>query len=196
MKTSINLLPASYQRQLVIRRRAYQWGVVLGVGLLIGAAVRWRDVRENQAIAQRLDLLTREHQPTQIMLKQLVDMRRELGELQQLAHIAQELEYQRPALSLLGILSDIGEKADGKLRVTRLELAGLQQPSPTSKADQPNAGSSGVTLTGVSLDNPSIAKLVTGLDESGFFARTILVKSKELGEESNSLREYEVRCEF
>ncbi|MEX2317157.1 MAG: PilN domain-containing protein [Pirellulales bacterium] len=196
MKTSINLLPASYQRQLVIRRRAYQWGAVLGVGLLIGAAVRWSDVRENYVIARRLELLTREHQPTQIMLKQLVDMRRELGELQQLAHIAQELEFQRPALSLIGLLSEIGEKAGGRLRVTRMDLTGLQQPGPDGKAEAPNATGSGVTLTGVSLDNPSVAKLVTGLDESGFFARTYLVKSKELGDEENSLREYEVRGEF
>jgi hypothetical protein len=169
--------------------------------LLVGAAVRWSDVRENYVIARRLELLTREHQPTQIMLKQLVDMRRELGELQQLAQIAEELEYQRPALSLIGILSEIGDKAGGKLRVTRLELTGLQQLSAGGKTDMPvaspaGATGAGVTLSGVSLDNPSVAKLVTGLDESGFFARTYLVKSKELGEENNSLREYEVRGEF
>lgn len=198
MKTAINLLPAAYQRQLVVRRRVVQWCTVLGVGLLIGGVVRWNDVCENQAIAQRLELLSLEHRPTQVMLKQLVDMRREMDELQQLEHIAQELEYQRPALSLLGILSDIGESTSGKLRVTKLELAGLQQPGAGGKADQPAAAGAGigVTLTGMSLDNPSVAKLVTGLDESGFFARTYLVKSKELGEENSALREYEVRGEF
>jgi hypothetical protein len=196
MKTAINLLPAFYQRQLVVRRRAFQWGIVLGVGLLLAAGVRWNDVRANHALSQRLELLTREHQPTQLMLKQLVNMRRELTELQQLEQTAEELEYQRPALSLLGALSDIGERTGGKLRITKLEITGLQQPTVANKLDQPSTGGPGILLTGVSLDNPSVAKLVTGLGESGFFARTYLVKSTELGEEENSLREYQVRCEF
>jgi hypothetical protein len=195
MKTAINLLPASLQRQLVIRRRMVQWGAILGLALFLGGVVRWNDVRENEAIAQQLELLSLEHQPTQLMLRQLVDMRRELEDLQQLEHIAQELEYQRPSLSLLGFLSDIGEKTGGKLRITKLELTGLQQSIAGGKAQAASEGI-GVTLTGVSLDNPSVAKLVTGLDESGFFARTYLVKSKELGEEGGSLREYEVKCEF
>jgi hypothetical protein len=195
MKTAINLLPAAYQRQLVVRRRALQWSVVLGIGLVVGGVVRWIDVRESRDVAQRLELLSQEHAPTQTMLKQLVDMRRELDESQQLAVVAAELEYQRPVLSLLGILSEIGERTGGKLRVTKLDLTGLQQ-APSSKTDQRGATSAGILVSGVSLDNPSVAKLVTGLNDSGFFAHTYLVKSRELGEDTSALREYEVKCEF
>ncbi len=196
MKTSINLLPAVYQRQLIVRRRVTQWAAVLGVVLSVGAAVRWTDMDENRAIHQRLELLSREHAPTQIMLKQLVGMRRELDELQHLDRVAAELEYQRPALSLMGLLSDIGVGTNGKLRVTKLEVTGLQQPPAAGKVGDPAGSGRGLTVSGLSLDNPSVARLVTGLAESGFFARTFLVKSKEQSDDEGALREYEVRCEF
>jgi Tfp pilus assembly protein PilN len=196
MKTSINLLPASYQRQLMVRRRAYQWGIVLALGLMAAAVVRMSDLREYSMLSQRLDLLTREHQPTQQMLRQLVAMRDELSELHQLEQVAKELEYQRPALFLLGLLSEIGERTGGRLRVTKLELTGLQHPSSARKSDGVGVGGSGVLLTGVSLDNQSVAKLESGLWESGFFSKVELVKSTVIGDEAGSLREYQLRCEL
>jgi hypothetical protein len=196
MKTTINLLPASFQRQLIVRRRVYQWGVIVAASLIVGGIVRWNDVRAHQVLLQRLDLLTREHQPTQLMLRQLVDMRRELTELQQLEQIAQQLEYQRPVLALLGVLSDIGEKTEGRLRVTKLELTGLQQIDSAAKREPQGTAASGVVVTGVSLDNQSIAKLESGLWESGFFEHVELVKSTESTAEGSSLREYQVRCEL
>jgi hypothetical protein len=199
MKTAINLLPASFQRQLVLRRRVLQWGVVLGVGLVAASAIRWSDVREHQALAQRLELLEREHQPTRRMLQELVNMRRELDQLQQLEKTAQELEYQRPALALLGILSQVGQQTGGRLRITRLELSGLQENGGAGRKDEGGKLQSGVLLMGVSLDNQAIAKLESGLLESEFFSQVELVKSSELagaGEDGSTLREYELRCEL
>jgi Tfp pilus assembly protein PilN len=196
MKTAINLLPLSLQRQLVARRRAYQWGVILAVGLLLGGIVRLGDVRAHQAKVERLDLLVREHEPTQRMLRQLVDMRHELAELQQLEQVATELEHQRPALFLLGLLSEIGEQTGGKLRITKLELTGLQQFDPANRNDTAGAGGSGVLISGVSLDNQSVAKLQSGLWESAFFSEVELVKSTESGEEGRLMREYQLRCQF
>jgi hypothetical protein len=195
MKTSINLLPASFQRQLMVRRRALQWTAILSAGLTIGGVIRWIDLREHDVLSQQLDLLAREHQPTQVMLQQLVDMRRELADLEQLEKIAQELEYQRPALSLLGIISAAGEATGGKLRVTGLELIGLQQESVADKSGTNDGTRSGLTLTGVAIDNPSVAKLVSGLEASGFFRTVELVKSKVV-DGNDSLREYQVRCEL
>lgn len=196
MKTSINLLPTSFQRQLIVRRRIYQWGAVLGIGLLIAGAVRLGDLREYNAMKQRLDLLTREHQPTQQMLRQLVAMREELDKLQQLEQVARELEHQRPALYLLGLISQIGESTGGRLRITKLDLTGLQQPPAARKTDAAGGNASSVLLTGVSLDNQSIAKLQSGLSESGFFSQVELIKSTGLDEEGGSLREYQVRCDL
>jgi hypothetical protein len=193
MKTFVNLLPASFQRQIVIRRRIVQWSAVLVAGLTIGGLMRWRDVRIHDETSKRLDLLSREHQPTQTMLQQLVDMRRELDEMQQQENVAAELEYHRPALALLAILSDIGERTEGKLRITKLELTGLQTPPAGSQDGQ---GAPNVLLTGHSLDNQSIAQLVSGLNDSGFFSMVELVNSTEMEMEGGLLREYQVRCEL
>ena len=47
-------------------------------------------------------MLSREHQPTQTMLKQLVKMRQRLGNLQEQETIARELESQRNPLAIWG----------------------------------------------------------------------------------------------
>ena len=77
MKNSINLLPASFRRQQIVRQRAYQWSAVICLVLVAGWIFHWYELREQQAMVQRLEVLKREHQPTQLMLRQLVDMRQE-----------------------------------------------------------------------------------------------------------------------
>jgi len=195
MKTAINLLPASYQRQLLVRRRAVQWGAIIGAVLAISGIIRCNDLRAHQAMSQRLELLAREHQPTQRMLRQLVDMRSQLDELQQFERIAQELEYQRPVLSLLGILSQIGERTNGRLRITKLELTDLQQSPVANRAGASGPRVGSVVLGGVSLDYPAIAELIKGLEGSQFFSYVNLLKSTEVGE-GVLLHEYQVRCEL
>jgi hypothetical protein len=51
-------------------------------------------------------------------------------------------------------------------------------------------------LSGVSLDNPAVAELIDGLDNSGVFSRVELTTLKEREDKDVSLRDYEVRCEF
>jgi Tfp pilus assembly protein PilN len=196
MKTSINVLPGSYQRHLIARRRAMQWGAVIAVGLVCSGLLRLSDSQQSAALSQQLETLTREHEPTQQMLKQLVTMREELDELQQLEVVARELEFQRPALYLLGLLSQIGEQTGGRLRITKLELSGLQQVAGARKNEPAGGTGPGVLIAGLSLDNSSIAQLQSGLAESGFFSRVELVKSTELDGDNGALREYQVRCEL
>jgi hypothetical protein len=122
-------------------------------------------------------------------------MRRELEELQRLEQVAQQLEYQRPGLALLGILSEVGESTGGRLRVTKLEVTGLQSEQTAEKGSQGKDAAS-VVVTGVALDNQSVAKLESGLWESGLFARVELVKSSESSADGSTLREYQIRCEL
>ena len=51
-------------------------------------------------------------------------------------------------------------------------------------------------LAGVSLDNPAVAELLDGLQDSGIFSRVELLTLKEREDSDVSLRDYEVRCEF
>jgi hypothetical protein len=195
MKNMINLLPASYRRQQIVRSRAYQWSLVVGVVLLLGWIFHWYELREQQAMAQRLELLRREHQPTQLMLKQLVDMRQKLVDLEQQERIARELENQRNALTLLGAISGAAQSTNGRLRVTNLELTNFQDHSGTEIAASPLAQTSGLRLEGLALDNPAVAELIEGLQESGIFSR-VEFTLQEREDIDSSLRHYEVRCEF
>jgi hypothetical protein len=195
MKTMINLLPASYRRQQIVRGRAYQWCVVVSLVLVLGWVSHWYELHEQQVMAQRLDVLTREHQPTKLMLQQLVDMRQKLVDLEQQERMARELENQRNALTLLGVISEAAQSTNGRLRVTNLELTDFQGEAATGTAASPVAQPSGLRLEGVSLDNPAVAELIEGLQGSGIFSRVDFTLNDREDIDS-SFRHYEVRCEF
>jgi hypothetical protein len=194
MKNRINLLPASYRRKQFLRRRIVQWSSIL-CGVLVGGwGWHWYELREGRALAQQLEVLERENAPTQRLFQQLVDMRAKLDQLQQQETVAGELERQRSALTLLGVVSKTAQQAGGRLRLTKLDLTNFQN---AALADSIAAGGpGGLQLTGVSLDNPSVGELLDGLQDSGIFSRVELVVLKEREEGETSLRDYEVRCEF
>lgn len=194
MRTMINMLPNTYRRQQMARNRATQWATAIAVVLVIGWAWHWLEMREQALLTQQLDVLSREHAPTRTMLKQVVDMRRQLKELDQHEAVAKELESQRNALTLLGVISNTAQKTNGRLQVTRLELSNFQHVGVPAGGTSDAAGSSGLLLTGVSLDNPSVAELMDGLKESKIFRKVDLKVLKE--REGVPLRDYEVRCEF
>jgi Tfp pilus assembly protein PilN len=196
MKTTIDLLPASYRRQQIVRRRAVQWVSVIGIVLVAGWVCHRVEVREDKALSQQLEALTREHAPTRTMLRQVVNMRKQLDELQQQETVAKELENQRNALSLLGAISRAAHVSEGRLRVTKMELTNFQMPAALDGANGQGVQASGVAFSGVSLDTPSVTELLDGLQHSGLFSRVKLLTLKKREEKGTALRDYEVRCEF
>jgi hypothetical protein len=126
------------------------------------------------------------------MLKQLVAMRKQLNELEQQQAVAKELDCQRNALTLFGVISDTARKTKGRLRVTKFELTNFQS---AGGIEAPGGKPPGLALSGVSLDNPAVAELLDGLQKSGVFKKVELLTLKER-EDKDSLRDYELRCEF
>jgi hypothetical protein len=195
MKTMINLLPTSFRRQQVIRKRAIQWTSIISLVLVCGWAWHWYEMREDRELRKQLDTLTREHAPTQTMLKELVAMRQQLIELQQQESVAKELDCQRNALTLLGVISDTARKTNGRLRVTKFDLTNFQD-TRTGMEAAAAAKPPALVLTGTSLDNGAVAELIAGLKESKVFSRVNLSTLKEREDKNAALRDYEVRCEF
>src|SRR5262245_34658191 len=126
MRNMINLLPMSFRRQQMARKRAIQWMVVISIVMAGGWASHWFELREQAALAEQLEVLSREHQPTQSMLKQLMKMRQRLVSLQEQERIARELEAQRNPLVILGVVGKTAGATKGRLRVTELDLADFQ----------------------------------------------------------------------
>jgi hypothetical protein len=149
----INLLPVSFRRQQMMRKRAIQWMVAVCFVIAAGWVSHWYELREQIALSQQLEVLSREHQPTQTMLKQLVKMRDRLNNLQQQEAIARELECQRNPLVLLGVISKTAHRTKGRLRVTKLDLSDFQKTSQGTGAGAAGAPSSSLVLTGVSRDD-------------------------------------------
>jgi hypothetical protein len=195
MKTRINLLPTSYRREQILRRRLVQWSSLVCAVLVSGWAWHWYEMRENRTLAQQLEVLEREHAPTQRMIQQLVDMRAKLEQLEQQEAVARELERQRGALTLLGVVSQTAQQTGGRLRLTKLELTNFQHLGAGGDVAAAGAGA-GLVLGGASLDNPAVGELLDGLQDSGIFSRVELLTLKERQDADASLRDYEIRCEF
>ena len=193
MRSAINLMPQSFLRHQVLRKRVLQWTTIISAVLVTGWCWHWYEMREDRQLLQQLDTLSREHAPTQAMLKQLVAMRKQLKELEQQEAVAKELDCQRNALTLFSVISETAQKTKGRLRVTTFELNNFQS---TAAVEAPGAKPPGLTLSGVSLDNPAVAELLDGLQKSGVFKRVELLTLKEREDKSAALRDYEVRCEF
>jgi Tfp pilus assembly protein PilO len=193
MRTTINLLPQSFRRQQVLRNRVVQWASIISAVLVTGWGWHWYEMRQGRQLTQQLETLSREHAPTKAMLAELVQMRKQLKELQQQEAVAKELDYQRNALKLLGVISESAHKTKGRLRVTNFKISNFQtaQSGPDG-ATVP----AGLTINGVSLDNPAVAELLGGLQKSGIFRRVELSMLKEREDKDAALRDYEVRCEF
>jgi hypothetical protein len=196
MKNMVNLLPMSFRRQQMARKRAIQWMVVMCVVFVAGWASHWFELREQNALAQQLDVLSREHRPTQSMLKQLMKMRHRLVSLQEQEAIARELETRRNPLAVLAVVSKNAGVTKGRLRVTKLDLTEFQQKPMDGEASPSNVAKSSLVLTGVALDNPAVAELLDGLQDSGLFGRVELLTMKQREDGSGKLRDYEVNCEF
>src|SRR5882757_11453587 len=126
MRTAINLLPHSIRRQQILGKRVMQWTSIISAVLITGWGWHWYEMREDRQLSQQLETLSREHAPTQAMLKQLMEMRQQLKELEQQETVAKELDCQRNALTLLGVISDSAQKAKGRVRVTSFVINNFQ----------------------------------------------------------------------
>jgi Tfp pilus assembly protein PilN len=192
----VNLLPNSFRRQQVVRQRVIQWSIVICVVMVSGGLWHRYERLETDILSQQLESLQREHAPARVMLKQLENMRKQLEELQKQESVAQELEHQRNALALLAVISDTAKATDGRVRVTKLDLKDFQNMQESVVGETANATAAGLSVSGVSLDNPAVAELFDGLQDSGIFRRVELVESKERKDGGVALRDYVLRCEF
>jgi hypothetical protein len=195
MRNMINLLPVAYRRQQIVRKRAIQWISVICAAAALGWGWHHFERREQLLLTQQLDSLEREHAPARTMLNQLVDMRQQLVELQQQENIATELEYQRNVLALLSVISETAKASQGRVRVTGLEVTGFQNVRAAKPVEGKEQSLDGVVVRGVSLDNPAVADMLGGLQDSGMFSR-VEWAMKERAEGEVSLRDYELRCEY
>lgn len=201
MKTAINLLPPRYRRERMLRRRGLQWSILLCGVLATVWGARWYKLREYESLSQSLEAVAREGRPAQMMLREIMEMRQQIERLQHHEVVARELDRQRQVLALLGLVGRAAGASDGRLRLMNLQAVDLQATHVAiehgnSRSGAEEAKPGAITLSGVSLDSPTVAEFHDALLKSGLFSDVKLIKSNERKESGLAMYDYEVRCEL
>jgi Tfp pilus assembly protein PilN len=194
MKTAINLLPVTSQKQLMLHRRLTQWCIAVCVVVVMIWVARGYKLRECRVFEQQREVMAREQRPIDAMNREIADMRQQLQDLDQQERVALELDHQRRVLTLLGTISQSAQKSEGKLRVLNLQVVDLQYSGAASKQPGSSVQAGSFSLTGEALDSPTVAELLDKLQHSGLFTSVELVSLKERQEGEVALHDFQVLC--
>lgn len=198
MKTHLNLLPWKCRRGQMVRLRLAQWSLpgALIVGVLaIGSLVEWSS---SQAAQQRLERAEWEHAPLARLQGEIKTLRGRLDELDRQEKALAQLDSPRPALSLLGFVSQSARECGGRLRVEHLSLHATEEAAKTAAKTpgEKSAGASAVSIRGTAADNQAVARFVMALRETGAFDRVDLKSSEEKSVEDRRTCSFSLECTY
>lgn len=181
MKTHVNLLPWRSRRTQIIRSRVRQWVLpwcvaVTGVALLFAV-----QLFRHHAVRQKVGQLKEQYAPIEALAAEIKTLHTRLAEVSGQAKAIAKLEGSRPALTLLGFVSQSAGDCRGQLHVENLSLqtAVEKVKSGDKTAVASDAGAMLVTIKGVAVDNLSVARFVSALGKTKSFDRVELKSSKE-----------------
>jgi Fimbrial assembly protein (PilN) len=198
MKTHLNLLPWKCQRGQMIRLRLARWSILWGAAagaLVILGLLAWN---RSQASQRQLERLEWEYAPVARLHNEIKTLRGRLEGLDRQEAALALLETPRPALTLLGFVSQSTRECEGRLRVEHLALQTTEEAArtaaktPVEKAPGPSA----VTIRGTAADNQAVARFVMALRETGAFDRVDLKSSEEKTIEERRVCSFSVECAY
>lgn len=211
MKTNVNLLPWSYRRSRLVRRRLRQWSVVWAFTALVLAA-GWGDERARwQAALEETENEEERYDEVRTLrgeIARLTAQQKNLGEQQALVR---RLQQAPPPLLPLALVSASAAHCGGRVAVRHLFFdeqppntspAPVPAPVPAATNGQPPANApktverqpARLTLEGVGADNVAIAEFVVGLRDSGAFERVDLKSTAASVTRSGDVTTYQVEC--
>jgi Tfp pilus assembly protein PilN len=213
MKTYINLLPWVCQRNQLVALRLRQWlAIGAAVAVVLGVLCVAR-LQSRQAAESRLQGLKLEYTPTETLSKEITTLRARLAELSSQESTLAQLEDPRPALTLVGLISQSARKCEGRLKVETMALRSSEGPQASAKpgeaaktAPAPAAtspapastagGATSVSIKGIALDNLAVAQFVVALRQTKAFERVELKASVEHASPGMPARSYLVECMY
>ena len=157
----INLLPVKELKAEVVRRRELMIGGVslaLTAGLILGVYVyQWRQA---STLEKGLDDLRKELQVLNVKAKDVAELQRKIKEFQ----------------GKNKVIDDINKKKSGPVRV--MESLALATPSALWLTEFKEIGGN-LTITGVAVDNQTIAEFLKALASHAYFTNTELVETTQ-----------------
>ncbi len=111
-----------------------------------------------------------------------------LGQLGQYKALLAQLEGSRPALTLLGLISQSARQCGGRLRLEELTARTAQDETAGSPAT--------LTLKGAAADNLAVARFVAGLRQTAAFQRVELKGSEQKNVEGGQSHSFVIECTY
>ena len=157
----INLLPVKELKAEVVRRRELMIGGVslalTGVLLLLVYAYQWRQA---SALQSELDELQKELQVLNVKAKDVAELQKKIKEF----------------AGKNKVIDDINKKKSGPVRV--MESLAAATPSALWLTEFKETGGN-LTITGVAVDNQTIAEFLKALASHAYFNNTELVETTQ-----------------
>ena len=207
----VNLLPSSFVRRRLICKRLRQWGVafsIIGIALLICNANLlgrwWRgfdELQESQATAD----------PIRQLQQSWMKKAKEKSALEQKINQLRMVVSQDHTISLLGIVANGVQVADGAVQIQEMQvlvsgkpidsvtgIRDLQRsaiPKTISTAEVKSLRNEcQLNLRGIAIGSESISTLMQSLQDSSVFSKIELRSTQERLVSDRTVQEFQLEC--
>jgi Tfp pilus assembly protein PilN len=198
VKTHLNLLPQSYRRRRLIRRRVWQWSAIGSLWLLAAGGVYGMKSRQLEKQQAQRTALEMEYAPVEKQAAEIAAIRSQIEQLQQREGLTLKLADEQPVLAVLGVVSRAASSCNGDVCVQRLSLTRVvPAQQATGNADASAAPSHrALTLTGIGVDNLAVARFAASLGDAEVFETVNLKSAWQQTRGDAMARSYLVECAF
>lgn len=187
MKTYINLLPMSYRRGQLIRRRLKQWCVLWLLAALATVLLGWTQWSQYQASATKLESLRIRYEPIDAMKGDVARLQEIIDSLQRREALALSLADERSMLGLVGLLSQARQACDGRISIANLSLQRNEGSDSTNSV---------LTFSGVAEDDQAVAQFAGELRAANAFLSVDLKSTANQTVADIEARTYTMECTF
>lgn len=205
MKRHLNLLPWTFQRRMLVRRRLWQWSVVCFVAAFVLGGVWLWEARARDLELQSVETLRRKASPILGMQQRNQRIQQRLRLLEGGQSLLGELEPEQLSFHLLAAISRGAAKCEGRIQVRELSLERTtqtrQQPQKAAANDKTAATLPEVTeevckicVKGIGTDNLAVARFVVALRDSLLFEKVELKSTVGGTDAGGQGRSYHIEC--
>lgn len=196
MKTYVNLLPWSCRRARLVRRRAVQWSLVWAACACLLGGDWWLKHGNYQDELDAQQYLERRHAPIARLSDEMVQLGARLRSLHQQEQRLSQFVDQRPALTVVGLVSRSARACQGEIQVEHLTLQLAEDQAAPQDAAQAGKVAASLVLKGMGLNNLAVARFVTALRDSAAFERVELKSSVEHTVRDGQAWQYQIECGY
>lgn len=210
-KDYVNLLPWSYRRRCLLRRRLRQWSIVAAL-MALALAAGWIDRRAGwEAALEDVEMHEQRYDEVRSLKGEIARLLAEKQDLSKQQELVVRLQQAPPPLLPVALVSASAARCEGRVAVGRLTyneemspqrppVAGISTsgvppaPGQGTAAVGPPPRSGRLTIDGIGTDNVAIAEFVLGLRESGVFDRVDLKSAAASTTRAGQVTAYQVEC--